>query len=195
LSFFERVADGLLWRLRRIGVSIKPYVTVKEGEVQPDPEMLNDKFVFCELTEDDIDELLKLDSLYYTPKKLAGWFNEGKLCFGLRDGKRLVAKMWCDLAVVNWEPAYRELGPEEVYLFAAYSDPEYRGQNLAPTLRATCYTVLRERGRTSFYSHSDYYNLPARRFKQKIGGIEEDLQAEVGLFNKWTRTFIIRRFR
>lgn len=194
LSFIERVLDGLFWRLGRIGVSIKLYVTVKEGEVQPAPELLNDKYVLCELTEEHIDDLLQLDSLHYTTKKLADWFKDGKLCFGLRDGEHLVAKMWCDLEVVNWDPAYRKLEPEEVYLFAAYSDPTYRGQNLAPTLRAACYTILRGRGRSEFYSHSEYFNLPARRFKQKLGGIEKDLQIEIGLFNKWSRTIILRRF-
>jgi GNAT superfamily N-acetyltransferase len=194
LSFIERVVAGLFWRLGRIGVSIKLYVTVREGEVQPDSELLNDTFVFCELTEDHIDDLLQLDSLYYTTKRLTDWFKEGKLCFGLRDGERLVAKMWCDLAEVNWDPAYRKLKPQEAYLFAAFSDPEYRGQNLAPTLRAACYLALRERGRSEFYSHSEYFNLPARRFKQKLGGIEEDLQIEIRLFNKWSRTIILRRF-
>jgi GNAT superfamily N-acetyltransferase len=94
-----------------------------------------------------------------------------------------------------WEPASRKLKPEEAYLFAAYSDPEYRGQNLAPTLRAASYKALRDMGASTFYSHSEYFNLPARRFKQKVGGIEKDLQIELGLFKKWNRTITVWRYR
>lgn len=193
LSFFERVIDGIRWRLGRVGILIRPYVTVREGESAIESGSLNTVFIFCSVTRDHIDELIQLEP-EYTQEKLAAWFDDGKLCFGLRDGQRLVAKMWCDLEDMFWEPAFRKLDPTEAYLFAAFSDPAYRGQNLAPTLRAACYKALREMGRSTFYSHSEYFNLPARRFKQKLGGVEEDLQVELGLFGKWHRTVILKRY-
>ena len=194
LNFPARVIDGIRWRLGRVGIRIVPFVTVLEGESPIDPCLLNNNFQFCSLTQDHISDLIQLEP-HYTQEKLRDWFNVGKLCFGLRDDARLVAKMWCDLEDMFWEPAFRKLKPEEAYLFAAYSDPDYRGQNLAPTLRAASYKALRDMGALTFYSHSEYFNLPARRFKQKLGGIEKDLQIELGLFKKWNWTITAWRYR
>jgi len=194
LSIPARVADGLRWRLGRAGIRIVPFVTVLEGQSRIDPSLLNDNFEFCALTQDHIGDLIQLEPKDYTEDKLNNWFDAEKICFGLRDGNRLVAKMWCDLENMFWEPAFRKLKQEEAYLFAAYSDPEYRGQNLAPTLRSACYNALRDMGTSTFYSHSEYFNLPARRFKQKLGGIEKDLQIEFKLFKRWNWTFTAKRY-
>jgi GNAT superfamily N-acetyltransferase len=174
------------WRLDHIGIRIVPFVTVLEGQSAIDSSLLNDNFQFCSLTENNFDDLILIEP-HYTKEKIVAWFDAGKLCFGLRDGERLVAKMWCDLNDMFWEPAFRKLKKEEAYLFAAYSDPEYRGKNLAATLRGACYEYLRD-------SHSEYFNLPARRFKQKLGGIETDLQIEFGLFRKWNWIVMVRRY-
>lgn len=40
----------------------------------------------------DIEELYRLDP-ENDRQKLAKWFQEGKLCFGIRDNGRLIAKM------------------------------------------------------------------------------------------------------
>jgi len=61
-------------------------------------------------------------------------------------------------------------------------------------LRSACYAELRKRGFTRFYSHSDYFNTAARRFKQKLGAVEEDLKIQVRLSDKWSRTFTVWRY-
>ena len=150
------------------------------------------EFVFAEITEANIKELVELEPETIAEKHLER-FRQGKLCFGLWHGPRLVAKAWCDVDEINspWGPA--RLGPGEAYFFWAYSDPAYRGRNLAPALRLACYAELRRRGYSRFFSYSEYFNRPARRFKQKLGAVEQDVRLHVDLFGRWSRTFTLRR--
>lgn len=193
LSTGARIVDGLRWRLGRVGIHIMAFVTIREGATAEKELPADPAFTFCELVESDIDELIRLEP-EYSRERILGWFGHGDLCFGLRDGSRLVAKGWCDLKEVNFLPVHRKLESGEAYMFGAYSDPAYRGRNLAPVLRSACFAELRKRGFTRFYSHSDYFNVAARRFKQKLGAVEEDLRIQVRLGDKWSRTFTVRRY-
>lgn len=192
-SFRYRVLHAIRWRLTRIGIRTTPFVTIREGGVPPEPVPAAGPFTLVELTAADIDDIFALDP-EFSREQMKALFDAGKLCFGLREGSRLVAKSWCDLDEVTYELAPRKLRPGEAYLFAAYSDPAYRGRNLAPILRAACYEELRRRGCTRLFSYSDFFNLSARRFKQKLGGIEEDLRIHVDLFGRWRRTLKIWRY-
>ena len=125
---------------------------------------------------------------------LFNWFEEGKLCYGVRDGSEIVAKMWCDLKEFNFPPNFRYLAEDEAYLFAAYTHPDYRGENLAPLMRESCYASLREIGRSKFVSYTDYYNTAARRFKEKLGARDEALRLNVELCDKWSRTFTLKTY-
>jgi len=128
------------------------------------------------------------------PELIRTWLDEGKKCFAAWDGPRLVANMWCDFEEFNYPPNYRRLNDDEVYLFAAFSHPDYRGQNLAPNMRLHCYDTLQELGRHSFLSYTDYFNVAARRFKEKLGARNEMLRLYVCLFGRWSRTFTLRTY-
>jgi hypothetical protein len=65
---------------------------------------------------------------------------------------------------------------------------------LTPFMRQQCYAALRARGRDSFYSYSDYFNAASRRFKKKLGAVDESLFVHVTLFGRLTRTFTLRRY-
>jgi GNAT superfamily N-acetyltransferase len=82
-----------------------------------------------------------------------------------------------------------KLAQHEGYLFAAYTNPAYRGHDLAPRLRLVCYEELRKAGRTSLISHAVYWNTASRRFKAKLGATEQALYLHVGLFGKWSATW------
>jgi len=79
-------------------------------------------------------------------------------------------------------------------LFGAYTDPSYRGQNLAPLMRLNCYAALRAIGRDTIFSYTDYSNTVARRFKQKLGAVDESLRVHVTAFNRFSRTFTLRKY-
>ena len=188
------VAQAAARRLERVGIAISVFFLVREGEVAPQEAPRDSRygqFPVVTLLPSDIDEIVKLDPAesYALARER---FDEGNLCFGLRDGARLVAKMWCDVTYLNHEPIRRALAPHEGYLFAAYTDSAYRGHQLAPRLRLACYEVLRRAGRTSLISHTLCCNAASRRFKAKLGAVEEGLYLHLCLFGKWSATWKLR---
>lgn len=189
----DRIAEALLSRIARLGIHVTPFVTILEGATPLSRPPLDAEFRFSELTAADIKDLLELEPTCTSDKQLAR-FTEGKRCFGLWHGSRLVAKTWCDLEEITspWGP--RRLNSGEVYLFSAFSDPSYRGRDLAPALRFACYEALRNCGFTRFYSYSAFFNRPARRFKQKLGGVEQELRLHIGLLDRWSKTVTLKRY-
>lgn len=189
-----RVAQAAARRLERVGIAISVFFLVREGELAPQEGPRDGRygtFPVVTLMPSDIDEIVRLDPAESYALARAR-FDAGNLCFGLRDGARLVAKMWCDVRYLNHEPIWRELAPHEGYLFAAYTAPAYRGHQLAPRLRLACYEVLRRAGRTSLISHTLCCNIASRRFKAKLGAVEEGLYMHLCLFRKWSATWKLR---
>ena len=186
-----RILPAILRRLQKIGIEIVPFITVREGEaVINAPES---RFRFDFIPNDELDSLAQLDRTQ-SPEKIQRWLDDGNRCFGAWDGPRLVAKMWCDFAEFNFPPNHRKLRDDEVYLFAAYSHPDYRGQGLAPNLRLHAYKALRDLGRTRFLSYTDYFNVPARRFKEKLKARNESIRVHVRLFGGWGKTYTLREY-
>lgn len=189
----KRIVPGLLRRLRRVGIRIEPFITVREGETPVQVAEPPNAFSFGFLSDSDVEDMVRLEPRSVR-QNLIAWFAQGKLCFGVRDQSRLIAKMWCDLDEFNYPPNYRRLDDDEVYLYAAFADPEYRGQGLAPLMRARGYAALRDMGRNRFYSYTSYYNTAARRFKLKLGARNEALRLYIEIFGKWSGTFTLRRY-
>ncbi len=183
----------MLRRLRSVGIHLEPFYTVREGETELALPAAEDQIRFGFLEDDEFGELCEF-SKSEGRQEIQSWLDQGKLCFVARDGKRLIANMWCDLTEFNYKPNYRRLDEDEAYLFAAFSHPDYRGQNLAPRMRASCYEALREKGRSRFYSYTEYFNIPARRFKEKLGAENETLRLYACLFGKWSVTVTLRKF-
>lgn len=190
--FFRRFIPTLLWRFSQAGIRIIPFITEREGDcldVASPAGSVEPGFQ----TSDHIEEILEIDP-EINREKVKRWFSEGKLCFGVRDNGRLVGKMWCDLDAFNFPPNFRKLEEDEAYLFAARVADDYRGRNVAPLMRSACYAALRKMGRERFYSYTDYYNYPARRFKEKLGVKSEALRLHLDLFGKWSATWTLKRY-
>jgi len=188
-----RIVRILLHRLKWIGIRIEPFLTVREGEGYTATADIPDQFRLEFLNADDIDDLLCLEK-GISREKMINWFRNGVLCFGVWDQARLVANMWCDPHEFRYPPSHRKLEKDEVYLFAAYSDPEYRGLGLAPLMRRAGYAALRDKGKSRFYSYTEFFNTPARRFKEKLGARNEMLRLHIGLFGKWSKTMTLRQY-
>ena len=94
--------------------------------------------------------------------------------------------MWCDLDEFYHPTRDEKLERDQAYLLVAYVDPDYRGQGLAPQMRAAGYDALRELGRHRFYSYSRFFNAAARRFKEKLGAREEGLRIHFRWFGRWS---------
>jgi GNAT superfamily N-acetyltransferase len=190
----HRIAAALLYRLWQLGIRLRPLIETREdARPLPPAPTPQQEFAFVQPTEADIEELVALGS-ESNREEMLQWLRGGKLCFGLRDGANLVANMWCDLDEVNFAPVWRKLAGDEAYLFAAYTDPRYRGHDLATRLRRVSYAELRARGRTRLCSYSELFNPAARRFKLKLGAVEERLCVNIDLFGRWSRTLTVWRY-
>lgn len=184
---------GTLSRMRQLGIRIEPFLVVREAEESTDVKVKPETFTFGFLDKNDIDELLRLEP-GVDRAEIAAWFSAGKRCYGVWDGSRLVAKMWCDLDEFSYPPNFRKLENDEAYMYAAFADPEYRGMSVAPLMRASCYNALQAMGRKKLYSYTDYFNTPARRFKLKLGARDECLRLHLQLFDSWSSTITLRKY-
>ena len=169
-----------------IGIKIELLILERESDASTGLETPSDAFNYRFLSTSDIDELCQLEP-EVARQEIQQMFDDGKLCFGAFDADKLVAKMWCELNELYHPISPRVLASDEVYLQLAFVDPDYRGQNLAPSLRIEGYAALREIGRNKFYSYSRYFNIAARRFKEKLGARRDRLLIHIRLFNRWSR--------
>lgn len=189
----QRIIPGILRRLERVGILVHPFLVASGREKPLDLDLSRVDYAFGFLSEADIDALLRLEP-EASRQALRGWFGEGKLCFGVKDGQRIVAKMWCDFEAFNFPPNFRTLSADEVYLFAAYVDLDYRGRSLATMMRGACCASLREMGYIRFCSYTDYFNYASRKVHAKLEAHFEALCLHLDLFGRWSRTFTLKRY-
>jgi len=182
---------ALLRGMKLIGIRIDLLVIEHENEISVETAQPPDNYDFGFLTAVNVEEIVRLDP-EIDREKLKVWFREGRLCYGVRDNSRLIAKMWCDLNEFYHPTHPQKLAADEVYLFAAYVDPDYRGQGLAPLMRCAGYASLRDMGRSKFYSYSRFFNTAARRFKAKLGAREKGLRIHFRFFGRWSRSLTLR---
>ena len=198
-STFHRYLQGILRRLGKAGVSITPCFFVREAldsvalEIAFRDIRIEPEFTFCALTEDDLPEINRLRPNMGI-HRYRDYMRAGMLCFGLKDGEHLAAKMWINFRSINSELYSRPLTEREAYLFDAYSDENYRGKNLAPHLRLKCYAEAQARGRGEIYSITDFTNTSARKFKAKLGAINEALIVSWQLFGFKRHNWVAWRF-
>lgn len=191
---YNRYLEGAFRRLRKVGIDLHPCLLVREAIEADLPHVdIDPRFEFSELGEDDLPGIHNLRP-GMSLDRYRRLLTAGKLCFGLKDQGRLVAKMWIDLDEINSVLYSRPLAADEAYLFDAFSDEAYRGQNLAPFLRVKCYERIRSLGRTHIYSISDYTNTPARRFKQKLGSRDAVLILYWKVFGGSEHRWILKRY-
>ena len=154
-----RYLKGILWRLRKLGIYLHPLLIVREAMTPPEAEVTIDpKFELAQLTEQDLPAIAQLRPDMKI-ERYQDHFQSGKLCFGLWDGERLAANMWVDLKEFNSAYYKRALQDYEAYFFDAFTDDDYRGQNLAPYLRLKCEAEVRATGRTNPLPASTGRNL------------------------------------
>jgi GNAT superfamily N-acetyltransferase len=174
--------------MTRLGIWVQLFLVVREGCVEsttaePDPGLSLDW-----IGRDDLEQVHALES-WRKREQVESWFEEGQRVFGIKDGNRLVGRTVCNLETFAMNGLIRPLEKDEVYLHSACVHPDYRGRNIAPLMRGACYRALREDGYKRFYSVTKYLNKPARRFKQKLGAVEEALLFYVDFFHRWRWIF------
>ncbi|HEY6599885.1 MAG TPA: GNAT family N-acetyltransferase [Pseudomonadales bacterium] len=120
--------------------------------------------------------------------------DKGHLCILLRTGERIAGYTWADFDEVNDSACNFELRPGEAYLYDAFIAPDYRGRSLAPYMRAESYKHLRQAGRHTFYSISDFFNSPAIKFKEKLNAEAIRLYLQIKLGGREIGQWVLRDY-
>ncbi|MGD8346201.1 MAG: GNAT family N-acetyltransferase [Lysobacterales bacterium] len=174
--------------MTRLGIRAQLFLVVREGVGTAEEPLPNTALECGWLDRKDIEQVHALEP-WRSRSRVESWFEKGQRVFGVKDDERLVGRTVCDLANFSMDGLQRPLESDEAYLHSACVDPEYRGRGIAPLMRGACYRALREDGYRRFYSVTKYLNQPARRFKRKLGAIEEALLFYIEFFNRWRWTF------
>ncbi|MGB5403363.1 MAG: hypothetical protein WBN13_05260, partial [Robiginitalea sp.] len=87
------------------------------------------------------------------------------------------------------------LAENEAYLENMYTYEDYRGQSLAPYLRYQGYELLKSDGKTRCLSITQYFNTSSQKFKAKLNAEHSELWLNIGLFNKITWNFRLKKYR
>lgn len=190
---------AILRNMRKVGLGINPYYLVQEGvdEVgQPEFRGNPEEYTFEFLDPAKIEELNEIlgESREGKPVFLRR-MEQGKKCICLKHNGHVIACMWFELEECRYFKPLFKLGKNEAYLFDMYTLNSYRGRNIAPYLRYKSYEILREMGRDTLYSISEYFNSSAVKFKKKLNARFLGIYLFITLFKKWKWHFKIREYK
>jgi hypothetical protein len=187
---------GLMNRLNKIGIEIRPYYWVQE-EVEPCMEpVVKDGASNYTMKKIGIDESKSLRCLESDKQfdELIKGIEKGQLCFGLVNNGKIAAYTFVELNNFEFKGKKIKLKPNEAYLLNMWTFHEYRGRNLAPYLRFQTYKMLLEEGRDVKYSITEYFNKSSGKFKKKLNSKNLSLHLNIELFGKFKWHFKIKDY-
>ena len=197
----SKVRNGFYMRrvlriLTRLHIEIMPYyieqssATISPMASAPMPDL---DLGFLEI--EALGEVLHLEGKNVRLEELRKRIANGHRCFVAKHERSIIAKVWCDLSEFNYPPCRFDLQADEAYFYAMFTEPGNRGKGIAPFLRTKCYEALAEEGKSNFYSYSEYFNTPAKRFKKKLGTRNLALCLHVSLSKRFSWNWTIKKYQ
>lgn len=186
----------LLSNLARLGIEITPYNIVREQANAAGSAVAAAAIPDLEvdwLEDHELGEILHLEGKGMLDELQQRAAN-GHRCYVAKLGARVVAKMWCDLQEFHYPPCQFDLQDNEAYFYAAHTEPGHQGMGISPFLRENCYKALAKEGITNFYSYTEYFNIPAKKFKRKLGARNIALCLHVSLFDHISWNWTLRKY-
>jgi len=200
----ERIReDGLAktarYSLGLVGIEIRPFYYMRETLPVEIPTALTaapEGFDFSIFGRQDVEAIAEIPERhgYVGKQRVMKSFEAGDTCIGLRKDGQIAAFTWFSTGnrgSILYSPRLKE---NEAYLYDMYVLKEFRGSNLAPTLRYRSYEILGEMGRDTFYSITESSNKPSMRFKEKLGARRVFLGVYLRLFRKWVFRPVLRNY-
>jgi GNAT superfamily N-acetyltransferase len=158
-------------------------------------KMNTDEFNLLLLGSSDMKQVSETPGVKETEEMLLERLERGWLCLGLKCGTRVIAHMWCNTRECDSKLYPFLLNHDEAYLTDARTVEEYRGRGIAPYLRLQFYKHLHGMGRYKIYSITEYFNISAMRFKQKLGAKPTSLILRVYFLNKYSASILLKRYK
>jgi GNAT superfamily N-acetyltransferase len=198
----ERLRHGTLfeafqYRLSRAGIVVAPYYWVQEGighERLDGAYGALEGFTFGVFGPAELRIIAAGKTWNYAEEELLAWLGRGRICIGMKHGEEIAAFMWIDLSECDCRYFRLALEENEAYLFDMFTMKPFRGRGLAPFLRYQSYRLLKELGRDTLYSYSDYFNKPSIAFKKKLHAVNVRLSMYLEFRNDWRRNILLRTY-
>ena len=200
--YWNIIKNGLLLfgirnKLAQVGLDIRPYYWVQE-EIFPceEPIIKGDVFRYNVrfLNLEEIEELSK-----NLPKMLAQdlivGIKNGQLCIALEYNNEIAAFTFVELKNFVFNRKAFTLKDNEAYLLNMWTFHSFRGRNLAPYLRYKTYQLLREQGRNSKFSITEYFNKSSIKFKKKLNSKNLMLIMSIVIFKRYYWNFLIKTYK
>lgn len=190
------VLHSLLNLLLRFGISINPYWIDEEGlHLCKEPKIRNDDQGLYRTGPVEKNTILELyQNIGWNTAELQYRLEHDYHAVGLYRKDAMTAFMMMRYQGFAFRGNHIELTQQEAYLDNMYTYEDYRGRNLAPYLRYQGYEKLAEKGKTRCYSITQYFNTSSQKFKAKLGAKHAELWLHIGLFGKFKRNFLLKKY-
>ncbi|MBM4258249.1 MAG: hypothetical protein FJ147_20430 [Deltaproteobacteria bacterium] len=188
----------LIDTVAKLGVRIEPFHLVREGlaaRQRPSTMALTDEDQVRFLVAEDMPALAAIPGRPPTITDLQQRLRQGNHCLGILRQGTPFAFTWCDLSLCRFEdyPLFH-LQANEAYLFDAFTVEAMRGSGLAPVMRQRMYEELAKLGKDTCYSTTVLFNVPAARFKAKLGARVIELHLLVEICKRWRWHRVLRQY-
>jgi len=195
------VISYLQSRLKQLGLIVNPFFLDKEFYIPTCDLKVNITPKIHPLTTDFL-VTSEIKSIFEHPElnsmepsyKIQDRILNGCLCFGLKYKGEIIAYTWCDLERCNDKQVPFTLKETEAYLFDMYTFIAFRGKNIAPYMRHQLYAQLKEMGRIDFFSITEAFNSPSKRFKRKLGAQPIKLYLYLKIGKLFKRNILLRSY-
>lgn len=196
----DRIRHGLILfsflnLLLRIGIAINPYWIDEEGlHLAKEPGIRDDKKRYRIGPVDKAVVLELYKNLRWNTAELKERLASDYHSVGLFREDVLTAFMLMRYQSFAFRGNRITLAENEAYLENMYTYEDYRGRSLAPYLRYQGYKLLKSDGKTRCLSITQYFNKSSQKFKAKLNAEHSELWLNIGLFNKITWNFCLKKY-
>ncbi len=183
-----RLKHGLMTRsvlsqLRRVGLGVRPYIVYREPPSQPSEAELS-KLDLEQISLENLDRVIECFSGEQFVKR--HWWErrlrDGEIGFLMTEDAEFVGYTWVNLNRCGRLGLKIKLNDNQAYLTDTYVAKRARGRGMAVLLRQHTRSFLEKRGRSEFFSVSEYFNLPAKNFKKHLRAEPLELRIALQLF-------------
>lgn len=197
LLYENKTVRRVVQRIRRRVIRFSPFLFwIQEGVDSQSPPVLKDNaehYSYEFVGMDEMDALMD-----FVPNYSVGYlmerFKAGKKCYTIKYKGKIVAFQWYNLNECAFKGNNFCLNNDEAYLFDMRVASTFRGKNLAPCLAHEGLLALKKMGRDTFYSETEYFNLPAIRYKEKMNAKLLWVGIYIELFNRINWRWIVKRY-